>query len=163
MQWMDAVLTFYDSMQWDFTVNNNNVNIEDLREELMASIAASYEEEDHILDLLKRPKAVPRVSGNILTNDGLASPSKLDALLGESPMKKRMRTPSRGDSFTAVSSLKRPHLEDQSPLITAKNDLQIESVDVGSFVAMTPAVGAQTDRARGALARAGPAVVTPSG
>jgi hypothetical protein len=163
MQWMDAVLTFYDSMQWDYTVNNNNVDINDLREELMASIAASYDQEDDILAMLKRPRAAPRVSGNVLTNDGLASPSKLDALLGESPMKKRMRTPSRGDSFTAGSSSKRPNIEDQSPLIAAKKDVQIESADAVAFVAMTPAVGAQTDRQRGSLFRAGPAVVTPSG
>ena len=149
---MDDTLSFYDSMQWDYTVSNNNVNIEDLRTELMASIAASYGDEHEMLVLLNRP--ISRPSGCVVANYGLTSPSKLETLLGESPMKKRNRTPSKSEGESPV---KKSHIEDLSPFVV-KSDVDIVPV---SFVVKTPAV--ETDRQRKDTFRQGPAVVTPSG
>ena len=151
-KWMDDTLSFYDSMQWDYTVSNNNVNIEDLRTELMASIAASYGDEHEMLVLLNRP--ISRPSGCVVANYGLTSPSKLETLLGESPMKKRNRTPSKSEGESPV---KKSHIEDLSPFVV-KSDVDIVPV---SFVVKTPAV--ETDRQRKDTFRQGPAVVTPSG
>lgn len=156
-QWMDDVLAFYDSMQWDFTVSNNEVEIESLRRELLNSIADSFRAspfEDLIrhVDVVEKPiLSTPHV----FPNDGLASPSKLDALLGESPMKKRMRTPGPSPLRTAhgpSENAKKLKLDGQSPCV----DLSLSS----SFVVETPEVAIYSKPA--GINSVGPQVVTPT-
>jgi hypothetical protein len=156
-QWMDDVLAFYDSMQWDFTVSNNEVEIESLRRELLNSIADSFRAgpfEDLLRpsDLIKEPSLS---TPHVFPNDGLASPSKFDALLGESPIKKRIRTPGPSPLHRALGpndKCKKQKLEDQSPFV----DISLSA----SFVVETPEVAIYSKSI--VENSAGPQVVTPT-
>lgn len=156
IEWMKEVLAFYDGMQWDFTVDNNNVDISELREELTASIAKSYEGEDCILQKLNLKRRREGSIHHVRTTDTMHSPSQLSDLLGESPVRKKARTPSKCDDL--VSPMKRPKFnlaDEESPVPTmdSKNGDIMVIKTMPSFES-TPAVSA---------IRKGPMIITPTG
>ena len=152
MKWMNDVLTFYDSMQWDFTVENDNVDISELREELTASIAKAYEGDEPLLQMLNLKRRRAGSIHHVKASDTLRSPSQLSEMLGESPARKKARnTPSKCDSIT--SPLKRPKLS------MMDNDSPVPSMSANMVINMpkfecTPSVS---------VIRKGPMIITPTG
>lgn len=157
IEWMNEVLAFYDGMQWDFTVDNNNVDIAELREELMASIAKDYEGQEQILQMLNLQRRRNGSIHHVRASDVMQSPSQLGDLLGESPARRRVRTPSMADE--AMSPLKRPKLnmmDDESPIYNLekkKTDIKLSIKSTLHFES-TPSVS---------VIRKGPMIITPTG
>lgn len=158
IEWMQEVLAFYDAMQWDYTVENNDVDITELRGELMASIAKTYEGDEPILHMLNLKRQREGSIHHVRTSEMMHSPSQLSDLLGESPLRKKCRTSSINDDL--MSPLKRPKLsmmDDDSPMpfFEGKKDDSIKIiVKSKALFESTPLVSA---------IRKGPMIITPTG